>query len=311
MKILTIILALVISTLGPPIFGGTEVSAGSVVMKILVVNPSKTEAQTVSLKVSLPKEVSPKDIIDLGDLTLNYDADTGTYSVHAEVPLGPGESVDKFVRMNDIWQRSEEDLTRLENEAMAAAKKLEGTEFEERGLALVHEVRKKIEDILRKQENSARNPEEKIRAYRAGADTVDSIKENLTDLTDLKLEASMRDMGMGPLAKEEGKDDGAGKKDEGQGKDDKGKELKSAGSRIPIGENPDGAPLGRSISMTTAWRIIFGIIIFLAIVSGVFYMFWHRLLGINVEQEVHGEPLPTGVEQAEGSGKPMGGSQPE
>ncbi len=305
MKILTIILALVISTLGPPFFGGTEVSAGSVVMKILVVNPSKTEAQTVPLKVSLPKEVSPKDIIDLGDLTLNYDADTGMYSVHAEIPLGPGESVSKFVRMNDIWQRSEEELTKLENEAREAAKKLAGTEFEERGLALVHEVRKKIEDILKKQEDTARNPGEKIRAYRAGSDTIDSIKEDLTDLTDLKLEASMGGMGMGPLAKEEGK------KDEGEGKEDKAKELKSAGSRIPIGENPDGAPLGRSISMTTAWRIIFGIIIFLAIVSGVFFMFWHRLLGINVEQEVHGEPLSTEFQKAEGSGNPMGGSRPE
>ncbi len=308
MKTLAIIISLIISTLASPFIGGIEVSA-EVVMRIVVVNPSKTEAQTVPLNVYLPKEVSPKDIIDMGDLSLSYDADTGMYSVRAEVMLGPGESVNKFVRIKDIWQRSEEELAALENEAKEAAKKLEGTEFEERGLALVHEVRKKIEDILKKQEETTRNTEERIRAYRAGADTIDSIKEDLTDLTDLKLEASLGDMGMGPLAKKEGKDDGAGKKDEGKGKDGKGKELKSAGSRIPIGDDPDGAPLGRSISMTTAWRIIFGIIIFLAIVSGVFYMFWHRLLGINVEQEVHGEPLSTEVEQADGSGSPLGESQ--
>jgi hypothetical protein len=310
MKTLTIIISLIISTLAPPFIGGVEVSA-DVVMKILVVNPSDTEAQTVPLNVHLPKEVSPKDIIEMGDLTLSYDADTGMYSVRAEVPLGPGESVNKFVRIRDIWERSEEELSALEKEAKEAAKKLEGTEFEEQGLALVHQVREKIEGIIRKQEETANNPEERIRAYRQGAETLDSIKENLTDLTDLKLEASMGNpQGMGPLAKKEGKDDGAGK-DEGKGKGDKGKELTSAGSRIPIGDDPDGAPLGRSISMTTAWRIIFGIIIFLAIVSGVFYMFWHRLLGINVEQEVHGEPLSTEVEQADGSAKPMEGSQPQ
>ena len=311
MKTLAIIIFLIISTLAPPLIGGIEVSA-DVVMKILVVNPSDTEAQTVPLNVHLPKEVSPKDIIEMGDLTLSYDADTGMYSVRAEVPLGPGESVNKFVRMKDIWQRSEEELAALENEAKEAAKKLEGTEFEEQGLALVHEVGKKIEEILRRQEETANNPEEKIRAYRQGVETLDSIKENLTDLTDLKLEASMGDFQeKGPLAEKEGKDDGAGKDDEGKGKGDKDKELKSAGSRIPIGDDPDGAPLGRSISMTTAWRIIFGIIIFLAIVSGVFYMFWHRLLGINVEQEVHGEQLSTEVEQADGSEKLQGGSQPQ
>jgi hypothetical protein len=252
--------------------------------------------------------VTPKDIIDLGDLTLNYDADTGMYSVRAEVPLGPGESVNKFVRMKDIWKRPEEDLTKLENEAKEAAKKLEGTEFEAQGLALVHEVRKKIEGILRKQEETARNPEEKIRAFRQGVNTMDDIKEDLTDLTDLKLEAQMGEMGQGPVAKKaKKKDDGAGK-DKEKGKDGKDKELKTTGSRIPLSDDTDGAPIGRSISMTTAWRIIFGIIIFLAVVSGVFFMFWHRLLGVNMEDDVHGEPLSTEVPKGEESGNPLEGT---
>jgi len=317
MKILTIILVLIISILGSPFIGGIEVSA-SVVLKIRVENPSKTEAQTVPVKVYLPKEVNPKtDIMDLGGLKLNYDAATGTYYVHGEVPLGPGESVNKAVEMKDVWVQSEEELSAKLEEAKDTARQLEGTPYEEEGEALVSEVKKKIELILKKQEETANNPGERIRAFRQGVQSLASVEQDISRLGQLKLEASVGETLKKDLSakKEESGEASAEKEKEKDGSaKEADSEIDGAESTIPVGAGADElpetvAPLGRSISMTTAWQIIFGILIFLGVLSAVAFMSWHRVVGVNAQKEQQGEPLPTGIHGDEGSENTVKGTQ--
>lgn len=319
MKILTIILVLIISILGSPFIGGIEVSA-SVVLKIRVENPSKTEAQTVPVKVYLPKEVNPKtDIMDLGGLKLNYDAATGTYYVHGEVPLGPGESVNKAVEMKDVWVQSEEELSAKLEEAKETARQLEGTPYEEEGEALVSEVKKKIELILKKQEETANNPGERIRTFRQGVQSLASVEQDISQLGQLKLEASVGETLKKDLsAKKEESEEASAEKEKESGKETSAKESDSesegAESTIPVGAGADEppetvAPLGRSISMTTAWQIIFGILIFLGVLSAVAFMSWHRMVGVNAQKEQQGEPLVTEDQVAKGSESSVSGSQ--
>jgi len=320
MKILTIILVLIINTLGSPFIGGIEVSA-SVVLKIRVENPSKTQAQKVPVKVYLPKEVNPKtDIIDLGGFKLNYDAATGTYYVHGEVPLGPGESVNKAVEMKDVWVQSEEELAAILEEAKEAARQLEGTPYEAEGEALVSEVKKKIEQILKMQEETANNPGERIRSFRQGVQSLASVEQDISQLDQLKLEASVGETLKKELSgkKKEGEEASAEEEKE-KGKDGSakkaGSEIDGAKTTIPIGAGADElsetvAPLGRSISMTTAWQIIFGILIFLGVLSAVAFMSWQRLAGVNSQKEQQGEPLVTENQVAKGSGSSVSGSQP-
>ncbi len=156
MRTITIILILVFSILGPSFEqvsnglgaeGKTETAdekvlegapskkpvvrtwfePGSVILKIQVENPSKEKTQTFPVKVPLPKEVNPKDILDLGDLKLNFDPETGLYSVSGEVTLEPGQSVTKLVEMEDIWMFTEEKLSSFVNQANRMASKLAGT----------------------------------------------------------------------------------------------------------------------------------------------------------------------------------------
>ena len=319
MKILTIFLGLIISTLGSPFIGGIEVSA-SVVLKIRVENPSKTEAQTVPVKVYLPKEVNPKtDIIDLGGLKLNYDTATGTYYVHGEVPLGPGESVNKAVEMKDVWVQSEEELSAKLEEAKETARQLEGTPYEEEGEALVSEVKKKIELILKNQEETANNPGERIRTFRQGVQSLASVEQDISQLGQLKLEASVGETLKKDLsAKKEESEEASAEKEKESGKETSAKESDSesegAESTIPVGAGADEppetvAPLGRSISMTTAWQIIFGILIFLGVLSAVAFMSWQRLAGVNSQKEQQGEPLVTEDQVAKGSESSVSGSQ--
>src|SRR2546425_9972493 len=74
----------------PAVPGLAHAQTGSVILNINVANASTKEPQAIPVKVYLPKEATPKDVKDLGGLTLDYDPDTGTYYVHGEVALEAG-----------------------------------------------------------------------------------------------------------------------------------------------------------------------------------------------------------------------------
>ncbi len=292
MRTLTIILILIVSSLSPSFFGGME-AAASIVLKMLVSNPSKTESQSVPVKIYLPKEVSPKDIIELGDLKLDYDPETGLYYVHDTVELGPDQSVTKKVEMEDVWVFTEEQLESFVNESKEMVKELEGGPYAAEAAAVVVGIEEKVAGILKRQEETAANPREHIQAYRHGITLISTIEQDVAALETLKLYS------------------GGG---EGEGKSLSAKESISGSgdsdSRIALygssGAPEGGAPLGRSISMTTAWRIIFAILAFLAVLSGIFFMTWHRLQGTTMENEQQAVPLPTGLQEVEGAENKFG-----
>jgi len=167
MRNLAIILILIVSSFSLSFFGGME-AAASIILKMQVTNPSESESQSVPVKVYLPKEVSPKDIIDLGNLKLDYDPDTGMYYVHDTVELGPGQSVTKKVEMEDVWVFTEEQLESFVNESKVMAKELEGSPYAAEAAALVVGIEEKVVGILKRQEETAANPREHIQAYRQG-----------------------------------------------------------------------------------------------------------------------------------------------
>ncbi len=264
MKIIGAFLLTVFSALSVGAFPGHGFAA-SVIMKMQVENPSKTDNQTVPIKVYLPKEVSPKDIIDLGGLKLDYDPETGMYYVHNSVDLEPGQSMVKKVEMADVWVFTEEQLNSFVQEAKEMASKLSGTPYAAEASALVIGIEEKVQGILKRQEETADRPSEHIRAYRQGISLINTIRQDVTALERLQK-------------------DTAGAEDQGKGPDANGSlaGLEGLDSRMALpgsgGVPEGGAPLGRSISMTAAWRLIFAIIGFLGIISVVFFMTWHRLL---------------------------------
>ena len=327
MRTVTMLLVLITSSLGPIFFKGVEAAAsgaqglssvqrlnlepinakrsppeepeiktwfelGSIVLKILVVNPDPTESQTVPVKIYLPKEVSPKDIIDLGDLKLDYDPDTGVYSVYTEVNLGPGQSMTKMVEMEDIWLFTEEELSSFVNQAKEMASGLGGTPHAVEAAVLVRGIEQKIQEILKRQEETATEPAEHIQAYRQGITMLTTIEQDLSALERLMQVASER-----------------------QGEEKSPLDRGDSDSRIallgPSGVPEGGSPLGRSISMTTAWRMIFAVLAFLGVLSFIFFMTWHRVLRVTMESEQQAVPLSVGGREEKGAENEVTGPQLE
>ena len=264
MKTPWVVLLLLLGWVSAPIFQDTAKGA-SIIMKMQVKNPSKTETQTVPVKVYLPKEVSPKDILDLGDLKLDYDPETGMYYVHDSLDLDPGQSMVKSVEMADVWVFTEEQLNSFVKEAKEMASQLAETPYGAEASALVIGIEEKVQGILKRQEETADRPSEHIRAYRQGISLINTIREDVLALERLQQDTSG---GEDQLKGPDSKDALAG--------------IGDSDSRIALlesgGVSEGGAPLGRSISMTAAWRIILAILGFLGVLSAVFFITWHRLL---------------------------------
>ncbi len=254
--------------------------AASVVMKMQVANPSKSDSQTVPVKVYLPKEISHKDIIDLGGLELDYDPDTGMYYVHNSVDLEPGQSITKRIEMKDVWVFTEEQLSAFVNQAKEMARQLEGSPYAAEASAIVVGIEETVQGVLKRQEETEEQPSEHIRAYRQGLSLLNTIKQDVAALERLRQDSS----GEGLNYKQEAPSSLSGS----EGSDGR---MALPGSG---GAAEGGAPLGRSISMTAAWRIIFAILGFLGVLSLVFFMTWHRLLRTTMNYEQGAVPLDPG-----------------
>ena len=78
-------------------------TSGSVVLRVVAVNPSEGKIQDVRIKIYLPQEAGPANTIEMGDLQLSYDFDKALYLVYKEkVTLQPKETRVFAVELDDI-----------------------------------------------------------------------------------------------------------------------------------------------------------------------------------------------------------------
>ncbi|MDD5643965.1 MAG: hypothetical protein PHO00_00755 [bacterium] len=211
-----------------------------VVLKTLVVNPSKTKTQSALLKAYLPKEAKPGDIKELGDLKIDYDIEKSLYYVYKMFELGPGESESREITIDDIWVIPAETIDALNTLALEYVKVLRDSEFYDSAAETQRDIEEKSRQILLKQQEAMdAQPQTHIAVYR----------ENMKELE------KMRDM----LAKME-------------------KNAGKAGS-VSAGGAGGSFVSAERISVKASWWLILGVIVFLGFMSLVFFVVWHKQVG--------------------------------
>jgi len=151
----------------------------SIVLKVIGVNPSPTHTQKIPMKVYLPKEVKPENIIDKGDLEIGYDDQQGSYYVYGEYELGPGEVLEREVEMEDIWVIPEREILLLKTEIEKIADLLEGTNLEEKMSFLKETMEEKLDRIIESQKIPEANPQRHISNYRENTKLLEEVKKDL------------------------------------------------------------------------------------------------------------------------------------
>lgn len=172
----------------------SEVDAESIVMKILVVNPSKDRSQTVPIKSYLPKEIKEGDVLDKGDFKLDYDIQRGLYYIFKDVELKPTESAAYVVELRDVWIFSNNDLDLLKKQAEQLTERLAETDYFEEATSLKDRIERLIDEILRKQEVAEAIdvlPQRHIAVYRENTEAIKFVKADLSTLEKLVIHSGV------------------------------------------------------------------------------------------------------------------------
>lgn len=216
-------------------FAASEKS--TIKLRVVAVNPSKEKPQTVPIKIFLPKEVIPDDIINMGDLKVGYDSSKGVYYAYSDgVELKPQETRVFEVHLEDVWKVKDEEMKKMKEQTGLALKHLEKTPHYDNAKAIVDSIDRRMNEIDVKQNDMSISREEHIGAYRMNLLTMDQIKQDITMLEKM-LQASGA-----PPSIEFLKDTVFEKKED--------------------------------IDRITAWKLIFAILGFVALLGGGFYMKW-------------------------------------
>lgn len=151
-----------------------------VTLRVIAVNPSEELTQTVPIKVYLPVEVKPEDVINKNDLEIAYDTQQGSYYVFGEYQIKPKEMLEKEVEIQDIWVIEDVEIAGLRKEARDVFRGFEKTAYAERAAAMHKGVEKKLQEIEGMMKfAAASNPAQHISDYRYCLSLVAAVRSDL------------------------------------------------------------------------------------------------------------------------------------
>lgn len=235
-----------------------------VTLRVVTVNPSSEKTQTVPVRIDLPAEVTPKDVLEVGELGLEYDEDRGIYYVHKpEVELAPKETRVFEVVVQDLWFVPEERLGSLRKYTQIVLGKLKGTEYKDSATDLANTIFMRLDEIAAQQADDTLSRKTRIGNYRRAGITIAQIKEDLA-----RMEKLLSFTGGPPVPEmlEESK-------------------LKS------------DAP-----SRTTTWGVIFLILLFLGLLAGQFFFTWNRRAKVTEDSSAIREAVMNLLDKSEEGG---------
>ena len=209
-----------------------------ITMSVVAVNPSAEKTQVVPVKIELPQEVAPNDILETGELKLEYSEDRKAYYVYKEaVALAPKETRVFQVVVRDIWFIPQGELDSLRGYTLLLLGRLEKSEYFATAKELAATIIKRLDGIQTTQNDESLSRKSRIGAYRYHLQTLAEIKEDLA-----RMEKLLAFIGGPPVP-----------------------------DILTESALKSDAP-----SQTTTWLVIFLIIIFVGLLGGQFFMTWHR-----------------------------------
>jgi hypothetical protein len=209
-----------------------------VTMRVVAVNPSSEKSRSVPVRIDLPAEVKPGDIIDHGDLSVEFDTDRSTYYVYKEaVQLAPKQTRVFEVLVRDVWYIPDAELDGLRGHTDILLGRLEESEYYPFAKQLGGSILARLDEIQQMQRDESIGRKQRIGAYRNNVQALAIIKEDLARM----------------------------------------EKLLSFTGGPPVPEMMEESPLKSDApSTTTTWLVIFLVITFMGLLAGQFFFTWQR-----------------------------------
>jgi hypothetical protein len=213
--------------------------AATVKFRITAANPSRVKNQIVPVKVFLPEEIKPANVLDAGGLNLEFDSHSSSFYVYREgMLLKPGELRVFEVEVQDVWLIPQQQIDDLKQRADILLGSLANSEYHARMKNLAQTIDSALAEVVKTQNDETISKSQHIGAYRINVKTVAKLKEEIS-----AMEKIIENMQTGPLTP------------------DVFSKSKFK-SKVP--------------TRTATWLIIFSVIIFIALLSAVFFFTWYQ-----------------------------------
>ena len=209
----------------------------NVKFRIIAANPSSLRKQRVPIKVYLPTEVRPQDVIDSAGLELEFDPDKSCYYAYGSLMLEPSQIRVFNVEVDDIWFIPAEDLASVEGRVRYLMKAFENTEFLVKMDNIAHRAGLLIAEITKTQRDDKISSSQHIGVHRTNTKALALLKEEIDEMEKI---------------------------------------LKQAGGPLTPKMLTDTKFSTESPTKTATWIVIFIILIFLGLLSVVIFFTWYR-----------------------------------
>ena len=262
-----ILLGLMILATLPGHAQAVEAQREPVTMKVVAVNPSANKTKAVPVRIDLPAEIKPADILDHGELEVDFDTERSLWYVHKDdVQLTPKQTKVFEIVVKDVWFIPDAELDGLKGHTKLLLSRLENSEYYPFAQQLGGSIIERLEGIQTMQGDEAIGRKQRIGAYRTNTEALKVVKEDLTRM----------------------------------------EKLLSFTGGPPIPEMMEESPLkSDSPSTTTTWLVIFLVVLFMGLLAGQFFFTWQRR--VKMMPEFTGEQASPNGPQAEGGSElPVG-----
>ena len=159
-------------------------------INFIAVNPSATESREIDIEYFLPKELEPADILDPGELKLEYNVDKNAIAAQGKILFGPKESKTFRIQVQDVWRIDPAEIVLLKEQLDKTVATISADDPNRSAAVYVQEkLKEEMDYILRQQEEFVGNIERRIESYRANISVLEKIRDRVYSMDFLKFES--------------------------------------------------------------------------------------------------------------------------
>lgn len=162
-------------------------------INVIAVNASDKDFKEQDVKFYLPKELEPSDVLDMGDLKIDYDVDQGEYFVYGKYTFNPKETKTFKIKVKDVWVIQSQEIDVLKNQLNESVDLIQKDkvkkEFYPQALVARDKLNAQIDFIVAQQNNYSENIDRRIEQYRAYRKQLLGIRQKIFDQNYLTMEA--------------------------------------------------------------------------------------------------------------------------
>lgn len=223
-------------------------------------NPS-SEPQEIAVRSFLPKEIRPDDVLDAQNFNILYDESRKVYFLEKKEKFDGNESKKYVITVKNKWRIPESEILFYKDQTEKLIMLFRETSFEAYGDEQGKMILEMLSEIsqLQQEVSSSMSLEEKMRAFVLNSQKFEVAKAKIQNLQQILPEAAM----------------------EKNPDRDFAEKLRNLIKKLAETQKMVLMAIGMDPDKPITWWFILGIILFLGIVSAVFYSVWIKKLKEN------------------------------